>query len=214
MDQDGNNNCEWDKPGLETQILPTPLCMKSLDMCVWIRTSFFLWDRILLCQKNVGIRLPMLARESPDLQHPQTLASKVSVYIGTTDLLFWGGVFNRVSLCCVALAVLYLTLWTKLALNSQRSDSICLPLAGIKRVLYHWPDQYLRFSRPFFPFLTFNPSSTSHYFQLSIILSLTLVWYGSSTLNKSRRVIRDILKVLWDPWRFHNNLHKRKGICG
>ena len=37
----------------------------------------------------------------------------------------------------VALAVLELTLYTRLATNSQRSTCLCLPSAGIKAVCHH-----------------------------------------------------------------------------
>lgn len=50
---------------------------------------------------------------------------------------FLGGGFLKTGLLCVALAVLKLALWTRLALNSPRSICLCLVSAGIKGRPHH-----------------------------------------------------------------------------
>lgn len=50
---------------------------------------------------------------------------------------FQGGGFLKIGLLCVALAVLKLALWTRLALNSPRSMCLCLVSAGIKGRPHH-----------------------------------------------------------------------------
>lgn len=50
---------------------------------------------------------------------------------------FLGGGFLKIGLLCVALAVLKLALWTRLALNSPRSICLCLVSAGIKGRPHH-----------------------------------------------------------------------------
>ena len=40
---------------------------------------------------------------------------------------------------CLWLAVLELTMYTRLASNLQRSACLCLPSAGIKSICYHTP---------------------------------------------------------------------------
>ena len=56
-----------------------------------------------------------------------------SVFVG----LFW---FFEIGFLWIALTALELILWTRLALNSQRSACLCCPSAGIKGVLHHLLD--------------------------------------------------------------------------
>jgi hypothetical protein len=56
----------------------------------------------------------------------------------THFILYYSNLFGGgAGFLCVALAVLELTLWTKLSSNSQRSGCLCLPSAGIKGMSHH-----------------------------------------------------------------------------
>jgi hypothetical protein len=75
----------------------------------------------------------------------------ISVIIGETfdkvsdpcfSLSFWF-VYFETGFLCVALAVPELSLWTRLASNSQRSTYLCLPSAGVEVMCLHLPTQGL-----------------------------------------------------------------------
>jgi hypothetical protein len=57
------------------------------------------------------------------------------IYLFVCLFVFW---FFETGFLCVALAVLELTLWTRLASNSEIAY-LCLPSAGIKGVRHHHP---------------------------------------------------------------------------
>ena len=76
---------------------------------------------------------------------------------GSSAAWTWGGrarfFFSGTRFLCVALVpVLEPTLWTRLALNSQRTICLCLPSAGIKGLYHHrqTPVSYLKHCKKIF----------------------------------------------------------------